>query len=266
MLGYDVLHNHIALGGRRGHHERARFDLVGNNAVNYAAIHDSDAADFDDVRAGSLDIRAECIEKVRDIDNMGLFGRIFNGSESFRARCGQHDVDGGADADDIQINRRTHKAFRFQVNAAMVDDHGCPQCLKAFEMLINGPVAKIAATWKGDDRFMESSEQCAHEIIGCAEAMHFFPCRVESGNPAGIHPQRVMSHRFKNSPQGDHDILHTGNVEDVRHILNGTDITDEKGGGQYAQCGILGTADGHFAHQWPLTAYDEFVHEYTCLP
>ena len=60
MHGDDVFDKHIALGGCGGDHERARLNLIRDDAV-IASVQPLDATDADGVRPDAADARAHLV-------------------------------------------------------------------------------------------------------------------------------------------------------------------------------------------------------------
>ena len=120
--------------------------------------------------ARAADIGPHGIEEVRQIDNMGFLGCVLNNRRTASLNGSQHNIDGGADGNDIQINRVSQKAaLRGYVNHPVF--HGRylrAQRGKALEVLIDRAYAQLTAAGHGHLRRAVLSQQSADKIIGGA--------------------------------------------------------------------------------------------------
>ena len=69
------------------------------------------AFDFDDVRTGAADTGAHGVEKVGQVDHVGLLGCVFNDSSALGQDCGNHDVHRRAHRLHIQIDAVAHQTL-----------------------------------------------------------------------------------------------------------------------------------------------------------
>ena len=85
-------------------------------------------------RSGSrtFDRHPYFIEKVGQVNDFGLPGGIFYSSGALNAGGGQHDIDGGADADQVEINMAAVQAVPLQQNIAVINITFTAQGLKPF--------------------------------------------------------------------------------------------------------------------------------------
>ncbi len=185
----DIVDRHA--GTHRGGHDhvRPRFDPVRDDRVGCPG-KGADAFDPDDVRPGSLDVRAHVGQERGDIDDLRLFRGVFDRRAAFREHRGEHDVDRRADARHIQVDLRAAQFFRTQVNRPVLVRHGRPERFKALDMLVDRARSEMAPARQADDRPPEAAEHRAHEIIGCAQ---FFYVSVRQWH--GDHSGRVDLHR-----------------------------------------------------------------------
>ena len=93
---------------------------------------------------------------------MRLFGGIFNDRQPPRFYGGEHDVDGRADRNHVEINRIAEQMLRFDVDhGVFFHRHFRAERFKPFDVLINRTKPEIAAAGHGDLRFVETTDQRA---------------------------------------------------------------------------------------------------------
>ena len=170
MLGDHVFNQHLAAGGGHRRHVGARLDLVGNDGVDAAAqaVH---PADFDHVGAGSHDVGAHGVEEVGQIHHVGLLGGVLNDRHAIGQHGGQHDVHGGPNRYDIQIDLGAQHppGLGLGMDEAAPHVHVGPHGHKALDVLVNGAAAEVAAARRRHLRRAEPPQQSADEIVGGAD-------------------------------------------------------------------------------------------------
>ena len=93
MLWNHITDRHIASGSRRRKHKGARLNLVGDYRV-FRLVELLYADNTDYICAGSADIGAHTVEKIRHVHDVRLLGRILNRRLTFRQGCRHHNIDG----------------------------------------------------------------------------------------------------------------------------------------------------------------------------
>ena len=166
MLGNDIFDHDIPLGRRCRKHKGARFDLVGNDRIS-GSVQILNALDADHIRSGSLDLGAHAVEEVRRIDNVRLLGRILDDGGALRHDGSHHDVDRGADGDDIHIDVGSAQDLRLS------DHHSgrCqadirPQGPEALDMLVDRAQADVAASRQSHGSAPVLAQKRSDQIIG----------------------------------------------------------------------------------------------------
>ena len=100
---------------------------------------------------------------------MRLLGGVFNHGVALGQYGGHHDVHGGADGHDIQIDVGAGEAAGLHggIDVAPLGGNAGAQRAKALYVLVNGAdAAEIAAAGHGDLGSAEAPQQRADEIVG----------------------------------------------------------------------------------------------------
>ncbi len=120
MLGNNILNKDIPADGCGRRHIGPGFNLIGDDAV-IGAVQHIHPADFDDIGTGAADIGAHGIEKVGKVYNVGLFGNILQYGHTAGLHGGQHDIDGGADRNLVEVDVRPLQALGISVDETVFD-------------------------------------------------------------------------------------------------------------------------------------------------
>lgn len=103
---------------------------------------------FNNVGTRPFYIGAHSIQKVCQVDYMGLFCSVLDGCYSFGFYRGKHDIYCCPYADDIKVNRRANEPVRGNYYFSVFYINLCAKSFKAFYMLIYRPDSKITAPGK----------------------------------------------------------------------------------------------------------------------
>ena len=103
MGGYDIVDYHVAAGCGSGYHESARLYLVGDNGV-IAAMQLFHALDPDGVGACALNICAEHIKEISNVNNVRLLRGVGNYRCALCTAGGEHYVDRCANACHVKVD------------------------------------------------------------------------------------------------------------------------------------------------------------------
>ena len=106
MLGDDIFYHHIALGCRCRKHEGTGLDLIGDDGI-LRLMELWHTLDTDHIGACALDVGAHGVQKVRQINNVWLFGGIDDNRLALGLDSRHHDVCRGAYRHNVHIDLRT---------------------------------------------------------------------------------------------------------------------------------------------------------------
>ncbi len=176
---------------------------------------------------------------------MGLLGGVFNDGGAMGQGGGQHDVHGGAHRGDVHIDRGAlHIALLCRgTDQAAPNVHIGAHGGKAFDMLVNGAVAQVAAAGWGHLGAAEPGEEDADEIVAGANLPGRFIRDGLVSHMRAIDVHRGAVHRPHVGAQILEDVEHQGHIADLGKILNAADPVHQQGGGDDGNGGILGAAD-----------------------
>ena len=179
VLGDHVLHKNVSSGSRHRRHVSARLDLVRDDGIA-AAPEAVDAPDLHGIRARAGNACAHGIQKVGQIHNMGLLGRVFDHRLAGQQGRRHHDIHSGTHAGHIQCDSGPMEAALrgFQGHIVLPLIHVRAQSQKALDVLIDGPGCKIAAAGQGHMGMAEAAQQRAHEIIAGPHLFDQFRVRL----------------------------------------------------------------------------------------
>ena len=248
VLGGDVLHQHIAAGGRCSHHVAAGLDLVGDDAVS-AAVHLLDAAHLDDIGACAAHISAAHIQEVGQIDDMGLLGAVLKDGLALCHHGREHPVHGRADAHLIEEDVCAVQLLGVDGDHAVVHAVVCAQCAEHLEVLVDRAGAQIAAAGHGHLCLAEAGEQCAQEVIAGAHLAGQVVGDVGAGQVGGVDLVGVLVQHPHLRAQHAQDLQAHRHIADVRQILDDADGCRQDRSGQDAHSRILRAGDDDFAVQ-----------------
>ena len=219
------------------------------------------AADLDDVSTGAADVGAHRVEEVRQIDDMRLLGGILEDRLTLRLDCGEHQVDGRADGNGIEVDTcAVEGAFGTALDDSAVDKIVLrAHQRKALEVLIDGTNAEVTATGKGDLGVMKTSEQRAQKVVGRTHAAHIFADRLTGADGSGVDIKRVLIDAAHHRAHILEDRRDQGNVGDIRYILDAAGLVTEHHGGDNRDRRVLGAADSDFTvERFTAVDYDLF--------
>ena len=152
MLGNHVFDCDISHGGSCRQHKCTCLNLVGDNGV-LGTMELLNSSDTDHICTCSLDIGSHAVEEVGNINHMRLLGSILDNCLALCHYCSHHDIDGGANADNIKINMLAHQLISLSTDDPLNGDLGS-QCSKALDMLVDRAKSDVAASGKCHSRLL----------------------------------------------------------------------------------------------------------------
>ena len=206
-----------------------------------------DAPDLDDVSARAGDLCAHRVEEVGKVHDVGLLRRVFYVGDPVGQDCADHDIHGGADGDDVEIDACAgQSAFRgLRADVAVLELDLGADGLKALDVLIDGTGSEVAAAGKRDLRVAEAAKLGADQIVGRADAANQITRRdgiADVGavdfNGVGAHAADLRAHLVENL-QKQTDIRYIRDVFDAAHA------PDQQRSRQNADSGVFRPADGN---------------------
>ena len=180
---------------------------------------------------------------------MRLFRGVVDHGVAFGFGCGQHDVDGGADGDDVKEDVAPGKvvALRGQDTGGFAGFRA--DGLEAFEVLVHGTGTDFAAAGGWHLGLPAPAEQGAEQVIAGAQ-----PLGIPVGNRCafrgpGIDPHHFPGLIFHFGAQLDENIRQGVDVFDIGQVFNGTGLIAQQGSGNDGHGCVLAAADTHLALQ-----------------
>ena len=214
---------------------------------------------FDDVRARAPDVRAEGVEKVREVNDMGLLCDVFKNCETLRPNGGKHHVDGCADGNDIKINMASDELIGIYGYGAVTDVYGSAESLKALYVLVDGAYAEITAAGERYVGFAAPSEKSAEEVIGRPK----LSCKVlrdlVRGNVAGVDENGGAAYDSDRRTHKGKHIIKSIDIAYVRNVFKKTGSAGKNGSGNNGNRRVFSAAYLNFTME-RLSAFDnEFI-------
>ena len=172
MTRNNILHQNRTAAGCNGCHEGARLDLIRNDGV-IAAMQALYTANLDHISTGALNIRAHCIQEVRQIDNVRLLRAVLHNRLTLGQNSCEHDVHGRADRNNVKINMCAVQTVLGCLDpdvTALGQRYLCAQSFKTLDVLVDRTdAAEVAAAWHCYLGKAVLAEQHAEQIVGCAQ-------------------------------------------------------------------------------------------------
>lgn len=217
-------------------------------------------ADFDDIGTGAADIGAHGIEKVGKVYNVGFFGNILQHGHTAGFHGGQHDIDGGADRNLIEVDVRPLQALGISVDETVFDADLGTQQLEALDVLIDGTNAEIAPAGHGNTGLAKTPQQRADEIIAGTHVLGELVGDGGFGEGGSIDNSRSAAELFHCGAHGAQHTEQQLGIMDVGDIFQHTAAAGQHGGGNNGNGGIFRAAGGNFSVELLRAVYNEFLH------
>ena len=248
MGGDDVIEHHVPPGGGSGDHKGTGFDLVGYDGVG-AAVELPPPLDADHIGARSLDTGPHHVEEVGYIHHMGLLGGVGDDGLALGAGGGQHDVDGSAHTDHVQIDLRAGELGSPGFHDAVFDAHVRAQGPEAFDVLVDGALANGAAAGEGDGCLLIAAQQSAQQVIGRPQGAHHIKGDLAILDTPGIHPHFPIGGKIHLGAHAQKDGFQLAYVLDGGEVFQQAAFPGQDGSGNDGQGSVFGAADGNHALQ-----------------
>ncbi len=248
----------LAAGDRCAHQEGSGLDAVRLHAVA-ATVQTLDAIDDQSICARPLDLGAQGIEEVGQIDHFRLARGVFDHGATVSQGGGHHQVLGTGDGNHVHQDVST---FQTTVDAgfdvAILDgDLGTHQ-FQAVHMQVDRAGTDGAATGQGD---------VGRAVAGSQRAQR------QDGGAHGL-DQLVRGHVVVHGTgqHGDVAVHLGGRAQHLQQLDGGTHVFEtryvgelnlfvaQQGGEQDRQGGVFGAGDGHFTGEGAGAGDLEFVH------
>ncbi len=233
MLRDQIVDRHVAPGHRGRDHVCSRLDLIRNDRVRISAGQPRNALDSNVIGSGALDVGAHRVQKVRDVDDMGLLSRVFDRRNAFGAGRRKHDIDCCADADHIQENMSAMQSVGDDANDAVANIGRIrsqrSELGKTLEMKIDRTCSEIAAPGHVHGRLFETGQQSAEKIIGGTNILNLGMRRLIGRDVGRIYLVHPRSQGRDDGTQCLTDFKHRLNVRDLRNIFENTRSVQKHG-------------------------------------
>jgi len=174
---------------------------------------------------------------------VGFLGGVLNHSDAFGETGCQHDINGGPNADDIEVDVGPYQLLSPGCHHPMLDLDLRPQGAKTLNVLVYGPEANVAASWQSYLRPAIAGKEDAKQIVRCA---HLFDQIVGRLNIAvkgrGIN-RHTLTPEINLCAQLLKDLGIDLNIGDVGQVFNCAFTRCEKGCGDNRNGRILAAAN-----------------------
>ena len=217
------------------------------------------AVNLDHIGACTAHIGAHGVEEVCQINHMGLFGRILNHGGSLRLHGRQHNVHCCTNGNAVKINIGPCKLVHIHIDHPTVKAVCRAERRKAFQVLIDGAHAEIAAARHGNNRMVKPAEQRAKQIIGTADLARQCIRRNTGAQRRGIHLDGGTTNGAHLGAHVLKDMNHAGNIRDVRNIFNAAHAVRKDSSGDNSQSSVLCAADRNFSGEPVFADNQKFI-------
>ena len=148
---HAILNRDLAAGDRPGDQQGTGLDTIGNDRVR-ARVQLVNAVDGDDAGPFAVDFGPHRLQVVRQIDDLGLLGRIFDNGGAL-GECRRHQrVLGAANGQFLKQDSIAHQAFRLGDDVARVDLDLGTESSHGVDVQIDGSATDRAAAGQADTR------------------------------------------------------------------------------------------------------------------
>ena len=186
----------FAAGRSDGHRVGARFDAVGDHRVA-GAMQAIDAFDDERARIEAGNFRAHRLETEAEVGDLRLHGGVLEHGRALGQAGGHHQVFGGTDGDEGEVERGAAQATRrFGNHIAAVDLDLRTHGLKALNVQVDGACADGAAAGERHLRFVTPREKRSNNEEACAHFAHEIIGRLGRGDVLGVQFQDAADFGF----------------------------------------------------------------------
>ena len=185
---------------------------------------------------------------VGEIVDLGLLGGILNHRRAFGEGRRHHEILGGADRRQIEINLCAAQLLRRRLDVAMALLDRRAHRFEAFQMQIDRPRADGAAAGSRDPRAAKARQQRTQNQKRRAHGFHQIVGRLELADGVGAQTDLVRALApallVDLYPEAREQLEGGANVGEVRHDLIGTGLARQQRSDQNRQRGVLRAAHG----------------------
>ncbi|MNS07751.1 hypothetical protein D3C72_392020 [compost metagenome] len=218
-----------------------------------------DPVDGQGVGTRTLDLGAQGVEEVREIDHFRLAGGVLDHGATVGQGGGHHQVLGAGDGDHVHQDVGTLEAtVDTGLDVAIFDgDLGAHQ-LEAVNVQVDRAGTDGAAAGQGDVSRAKTGGQRAQRQYGGAHGLHQLV-----GGDVVVHGAGQHCHVAVDLGAGTQHLqqLEGGaHVFEARHVRELDLLVAQQGGEQDRQGGVFGAGDGHFTGEGAGAGDLEFVH------
>ena len=148
---------------------------------------------------------------------------------------------------------------RGRMQKAVLDLKLDAQRLEADQVHVNGAGADLAAARHGDARLAETPDQGAEHRDAGAHLGDELVGRLPLVHRGGVDDERaaVCAVPLDDGAEAAHDLLHHGDVGDVRNVMDDGAAVSQKRGGHELERGVLRARHLHFAGERAGPLYDD---------
>ena len=206
-----------------------------------------------------MDVRPHFLQKVLQVHDLRLTGRVGDHGDALCAAGGQHGVFRGAHAgqgqQDVRAVQRLSAAQ--QAAADLVDLR--PQGAQGGQMQVNGPGAQLAPAGVRQLRLPAAAENGPQKDDGRAHSPHQRLRNVPAGDAGGV-DQQVVCRPFRLTAQVPQDLRRCLHIAQAGAVHDAALSAGQQRGGQHRQHAVLGALHRDTAVQRTAPLYPQIRH------
>jgi len=258
-----ALQDDVAARDGRGDQEGPRLDPVGDDA-DLAGFEALDALDGDHVGAGALNPRPHGLERIGEVDDLGLLGGVLQPGGPLREGRRHHDVLRAPHGGDVEVDPGPPEAPGPGLHVAFPQIDLGPHGLEGLEVEVDRAGADGAAAGERHPCLAHPRHQRPEDEDGGPHSPHQVVGRLAAGDVAAVDPQGVAL-AFHLRPVVGQEFLDRPDIGKVGDVSVGAPAVGQKGRHENGQGGVFRAADPHAPFQLVPAFDDKLVQSvYSC--
>ncbi len=258
VRGLAAAHGHVPAGDGRGERPGARDDPVRNHPV----LHRPELVHALDVQARSArtgDPRPHRGEHAADVDDVGLARGVVDHRGALGQYGGHQQVLGGADAGEVQPDRRAVQPVGPGDHEAVLVGDLRTHPDQAGDVVVQAARPDRVTARVGDPHLTAPGQQRPEHVDRRTHAADQVVVGLGAGLGRDVDRERVVGQRHLAAEPAQH-FAHDRHVEDARHVREHRPSLDQQRRGHQLQDAVLRAADSHLADESGTAVHPEELH------